>query len=277
MINGTSATVKHLLNHSSGLTFESDERFEKCGILHQREIKFQEIYDILKDKKIEWQPGEKFKYNNTGYILLGEIIRRKSGTSFGSFMKQHVFEPLGLDSIQVDRPNGNVCEPLVWDSGLKDYFKDREILVRNTSDCFSDGNLYSKPSTYRKLVRSIIKEKILLSSSTIEKLSNSGIKIHGDNSRSGHLFNPVLLFDNYSFGLFTRRKNNSIYYGHTGNWIGYWSMFLYFPDLDVFLLVYSNLNYPKSTGKKLYGFHNLGNFANIFMNLEWADEDKDSN
>ncbi len=55
-----------------------------------------ELIAMFKDKPIDFAPGERWAYNNSGYILLGAIIEKVAGTSYEAFMQKNIFDPLGL-------------------------------------------------------------------------------------------------------------------------------------------------------------------------------------
>ncbi|MCE2570872.1 serine hydrolase domain-containing protein [Motilimonas eburnea] len=82
--------VKHLLNHTSGLSslnykYQANQRFETSDIIKD-----------LAQVKLATIPGEHFSYSNTGYHLLGEIIERVSGQPFDRFVHEALFTPLGM-------------------------------------------------------------------------------------------------------------------------------------------------------------------------------------
>ena len=54
------------------------------------------MMDRLRDKPLEFEPGERFAYSNSGYFLLGYIVEKASGLSYEQFVRQFVFEPLGM-------------------------------------------------------------------------------------------------------------------------------------------------------------------------------------
>lgn len=88
-------TIKHLLTHRSGIPSYTDlpDFFEtQAGISRTPE----EIVDLTSQMPLEFEPGAKFAYNNTGYVLLGYIIEKVSGQSYADYLQQHIFDPLGM-------------------------------------------------------------------------------------------------------------------------------------------------------------------------------------
>lgn len=95
-----SVTVRQLLNHTSGIFSYTSlpEMFET--LLVQRT----DLADIIKRsaaQKPDFAPGESFSYNNTAYFLLGAILEKVSGQSYGDLLKERIFSPLGMSATSV--------------------------------------------------------------------------------------------------------------------------------------------------------------------------------
>lgn len=96
-------TIKQLTNHTHGLS-NPDELAQLKGLStmnHQEVVKM-----LLNIKHLNFKAGEKYEYNNTGYILLSEIIERVGQKSFKNQLKEKIFIPLGMkDTKVVDNEN----------------------------------------------------------------------------------------------------------------------------------------------------------------------------
>jgi CubicO group peptidase (beta-lactamase class C family) len=57
---------------------------------------------LTRDKPLEFTPGAKFSYDNTGYILLGYVVEKVSGQTYRTYLQDHIFEPLGLNNTGFD-------------------------------------------------------------------------------------------------------------------------------------------------------------------------------
>ncbi|MBL8173511.1 MAG: serine hydrolase [Bryobacterales bacterium] len=88
-------TIHHLLNHTSGIPSYTaiPDFFQKQSMIRRSPA---EIVKLTQDKPLEFDPGAKYAYNNTGYVLLGHIIERLSGQSYDAYLRKHVLDPLGL-------------------------------------------------------------------------------------------------------------------------------------------------------------------------------------
>ncbi len=92
--NGEEITIHHLLTHTSGIpNFTSFPDYEKTMMLPSP---VEKTIQRFKDKPLEFTPGEKFKYSNSGYILLGYIIEKVSGQFYEEFLKENIFQPLNM-------------------------------------------------------------------------------------------------------------------------------------------------------------------------------------
>lgn len=88
-------TIKHLLSHTSGLPRESPG-FNALKIQSDAEV-IKAAYGV----PFLFQPGEKFEYCNLGYFILAEIVHKVSATPWPDFVRQRIFEPLGMTASQV--------------------------------------------------------------------------------------------------------------------------------------------------------------------------------
>lgn len=89
-------TVEHLLTHTSGIPSYTD--LAEWLPLQRKDMSLEELIDMFKDRPLEFSPGERWAYNNSGYILLGAIIEQASGMSYQEFVRRRIFEPLGMTS-----------------------------------------------------------------------------------------------------------------------------------------------------------------------------------
>ncbi len=87
-------TIEHLLTHTSGIPGYTEQRgfTQKMG----QDIEPAALVDQFKDLPLEFLPGSRMKYSNSGYHLLGLIIEKVSGQPYGRFVAQKIFKPLGM-------------------------------------------------------------------------------------------------------------------------------------------------------------------------------------
>ncbi len=95
-------TIRNLLSHTSGVpSYTEFPDFPKTSILP---ITNAEMIGILVKKPLQFKPGEKFAYSNSGYFILGEIVERASGQKYEDFLEEHIFVPLGMEDTGYDSP-----------------------------------------------------------------------------------------------------------------------------------------------------------------------------
>ncbi len=93
-------TVHHLLTHTSGIpNYTSFEGFRKTSIQYFEPLEFIKEFSSL---ELEFKPGEKFNYSNSGYFLLGVIIEEVSGKSYEENLKERIFTPLEMNDSGYD-------------------------------------------------------------------------------------------------------------------------------------------------------------------------------
>jgi D-alanyl-D-alanine carboxypeptidase len=91
---GHEVTIRHLLTHTSGI--KSYTGLEAWAPKRTLDLSDQELMDLFKDEPFDFAPGEAYRYNNSGFYLLGMIVGDVSGEGYRDYVKAHLFEPLGL-------------------------------------------------------------------------------------------------------------------------------------------------------------------------------------
>jgi len=89
---GKKITIEHLLTHTSGIVSYT----AKPDLDETREYTVQQMIDSFKNDPLEFEPGSRYKYNNSGYFLLGAIIEKVSGKTYDKFVEERLFVPLGM-------------------------------------------------------------------------------------------------------------------------------------------------------------------------------------
>jgi CubicO group peptidase (beta-lactamase class C family) len=99
---GRTVTLRHLLNHTSGIRNHDEgqgPRTDRVNIPHERVLA-----EILA-APFDFEPGDQYRYCNSGYILLGAVIEAVSGQDFETFLKRAFFEPLGMAQTSMSTPD----------------------------------------------------------------------------------------------------------------------------------------------------------------------------
>lgn len=99
--NGNKITIHHLLTHSSGIpNYTSFPKFFKY--MSRNPYTPEEFVTVFKDSTLQFQPGEKYKYSNSGYFLLGVLIEKVTGKSYEQVLKDKILVPLKMNNTGYD-------------------------------------------------------------------------------------------------------------------------------------------------------------------------------
>jgi len=145
---GKSITVRNLLNHTSGLPDYEDlmDAVEKRkGPLWspEKQIQDDEVLKLLKQEEHgKFAPGTSWSYSNSGYVVLGIIIARVSGKSYGEFLQQRIFAPLKMNHTLVYQRGKNEVSNRAF-GHTKTSGSLKETDQSSTSATLGDGAIYS--------------------------------------------------------------------------------------------------------------------------------------
>jgi len=125
-------TIRHLLTHTSGVP----DHFRLNS--YKPDLTNQDVLEILiKQKFLDYKPGDRFEYSNSGYILLAMITEKVSGMPFHEFMKANVFDPVGMiNTLVYDESKPLINNRAIgysFDGNLNDY----NILTTGAGGMFS--------------------------------------------------------------------------------------------------------------------------------------------
>jgi len=213
-------TIAHLLTHTSGIA--SFTGFPEYRSRQPFATSTEQIVSWFRDKPLEFQPGEKMNYSNSGYVLLGYIIERVTGDSYERFVQQNIFAPLGMK-----------------DSG----YDSNSAIIRNRAAGYSPGPggrvnagfvhmsiphaagaLYSTTEDLLRWEQGLFGGK-LLSPASLQKMTTPGK-------------------NDYAFGVVVRTENGHKAIAHGGGIEGFNTSLVYLPDDRLTVVVLSNMNGP---------------------------------
>lgn len=105
---GHKITLRHLIHHTSGIP-PSDNLKLFAGISLEAPWSTQDEIELMKRyTKLNFTPNEEHLYSNAGYFLLGQVVEKVSGKPFGTFMKERIFDPLGMKNSSIYDEPGKV-------------------------------------------------------------------------------------------------------------------------------------------------------------------------
>src|SRR5215469_1639587 len=211
-------TIFNLLTHTSGIpSFTSFPDYESTEATPTTPEK---LVARFKDKPLDFQPGEKWSYSNSGYVLLGYLIEKISGQSYSDFVQQNIFTPLGMkdsgydsnSAIIMHRASGYAPSP---NGPVNAGFVHMSIP-------FSAGALYSTTEDLLRWEQGLFGGK-LLSAASLQKMTTP-------------------FKEDYAFGLGVRTVNGHKVISHGGGIEGFNTSLAYYPDDKLVVAVLGNLN-----------------------------------
>jgi CubicO group peptidase (beta-lactamase class C family) len=210
-------TIHLLLTHTSGIpSFTGFPDYLKTMVLPSPPA---ETLKRFKDKPLEFEPGSQFKYNNSGYVLLGYLIEKITGQSYEGLIGKSIFEPLGMKDTGYDHPERilkNRASGYSRTFGMLGNARYIDMTIPHAA-----GALYSTTEDLLLWDQALYTEK-LLPAQALERL-----------------FTPFK--DNYAYGWMVRTENNRKVIGHGGGINGFSSMIVRIPEEKLLAVALSNL------------------------------------
>lgn len=220
-IRGGIVTVHNLLSHTHGLVeYNRDETIPEWGtpITHTR------VLALIGDRELEFKPGERFQYRNSGYYLLGMIVERVSGMSYAEYMRVNMFQPLGMRST-------SQCTQ-------------REIIAKHAHGYTTDDGKLHNPRlldmSWTFAVGSVCSTApdLLL----WDRALRSGRVVSADSYKK--MITPVKLSDgtltDYGYGLGMSVHDGHPVIRHGGNTVGFATYLTHYPEDDLTIVLLTN-------------------------------------
>lgn len=220
--NGNKITIHHLLTHTSGI--KDFTKMKSISSIAQKEMKPEEMVDFFKNEPIDFAPGEKFDYNNSGYVILGYIIELVSGTSYEDFIKKNIFDTAGMSHSYYASDRKVILQRAYG------YHKKEQGFVNKTvisfSVPFSSGSLMSTVDDMLKWQQALLQNTLLNSTETQKAFQKYKLN-------NGEEFT-------YGYGWHLKEINGTPDREHGGSVFGFKSMGVYIPSEDIYVIGFSN-------------------------------------
>jgi len=137
-------TVRELLTHTSGIAdYGGEEDTMGKGVINfRKDYTEEELIQAFSKMPMDFAPGEKWSYSNTGYVLLGIIIHRATGEFYGDYLQERIFKPLGMNSTRIISEADIVPHRSAGYRLVKGELKNQQW-VSPTLNTTADGALYT--------------------------------------------------------------------------------------------------------------------------------------
>lgn len=189
-------TIKHLMNHTSGIADHFGLGIYKKGLTNSDVVEV-----LVKQKELDFPPGDKFSYSNGGYVLLSLIVEKVSSMPFHEFMETNIFKPLGMNNTLVYDESAPKIENRAVGYNQAGALDDNEIFTTG------DGGMYSTLVDLHLWDQALYSEK-LISKATLEEAFTSATLNNGEST-------------NYGYGWGVSEKDGRKVVQHSGRLSGY--------------------------------------------------------
>lgn len=220
--SGDKITIHHLLTHTSGI--KDFTKMKSLREIAQKEMTPKMMVDFFKNEPVDFAPGEKFDYNNSGYVVLGYIIELVSGETYEDFIKKYIFEKVGMSQSYY------ASDRQVINKRAYGYHKKEHGFVNKTvisfSVPFSSGSLMSSLNDMLKWQNALNKNLLLSAENT--KKAFSKYKLNSEEEFT------------YGYGWHIKELNGTLTREHGGSVFGFKSMGVYIPSEDIYVIGFSN-------------------------------------
>jgi CubicO group peptidase (beta-lactamase class C family) len=217
-------TIHQLLTHTSGLPDSWDFYTDK----NKQDISYEpaDIIAWFKDAPLQFKPGEKFSYSNTGYLLLGYLIEQVSGQSYEEFLHNLIFEPLEMVNTGLASEDTELAIGYSYNSFEAPYV--------NPSLAYSAGGLFSTIEDMYRWDQSFYTEK-LVPQELLDQIFTAFIPTS---------YLPVApSYDDvsYGYGWFVGNYLGHRVAGHGGTYSGFHALIEHYSDDEISIIILSNL------------------------------------
>lgn len=154
---GDKVTIHHLLTHTSGIP--SYTSLPTFGKTNKMPYKPDEFVQQFCSGDLEFTPGTQFKYNNSGYFILGAIIEKLTGKSYEDALKQNILEPLGMTNTGYDLSAPIIKNRASGYTKTLSGFSNAEYL--DMSQPYAAGSMYSTVRDLYKWEMALYTDKLL--------------------------------------------------------------------------------------------------------------------
>ena len=227
-------TIRHLLTHTGGLA----DPYEKLDM--RKDYSEEELLKIEGEIPLQFQPGTKWQYSNTGYHVLGFLCSKVGGKFYGDQLVERILRPAGMSTARIINESEIVMNRSAGYE-IEDGKPLNQAWVAPRLNTTADGSLYVSLVDMVKWNAALDGEKVL-SDATKKQMWTSAVL-------------PSGTVTDYGFGWMTDDVNNHKHVGHSGAWQGFRTSIRRFPDdkLAVIVLANSNAADPHKLAQQIAG------------------------
>ncbi|MBW2693293.1 MAG: serine hydrolase [Deltaproteobacteria bacterium] len=243
---GQPISIRHLMQHSSGIR-DYEGITTLLGIAYEDTYIEQEILDLLaRQKALNFAPGERYLYSNSGYLLLAEIVERVSGKTLRQFADERIFRPLDMRaSLFRDDHNEMIAHRASGYAPLEDGgFR----IAESHYDLVGDGSVFTTVRDLYLWDQNFYHQKV------------GGEKVAASQHETLVLNDGQNML--YAAGLEIGAYGGLRFVAHSGSWVGFKAQLLRFPEqrFSVICLCNDESANPTALALRIAGIHLAGQF-----------------
>jgi len=233
-----SITIRHLLNHTSGLSdfFAIPALRSESGFEWEREYRPEELLHLIYQTLLQAPPGEKWSYSNMGYYLLGLVIEKVTGNTYEQFLSRRIFQPLGMTvTRRLSRKDiiQNRASGYTWEH---DVVKNAQ--PTSVTWAFSEGGLVSSAADLARADAGLFTAK-LLKEATLQQMWSPSRLNDGTTAKYG-----------LGWNIGSDPAHRQIY--HSGNKPGFFSIIRHYVDEHLTVVLLANVDSEIDVGALSY-------------------------
>lgn len=226
-------TIKHLCAHTSGLK-DQWSLLTLAGWRMDDAITTEQILKVVsRQKELNFTPGSQFKYSNTGYTLLAEIIKRVTNKSFAEYTQENIFGPLQMNNTQFYDDNNKIVKNRAYSYGTKDAVYEKRNLNYST---VGPTSLFTTVSDLSKWTLNF-EDPIVGDAELLRRYNEISQLDNGDPAILSIIDGETIY---HAKGQFKRKYKGIDLYNHTGSDAGFKTYLVRFPEFKLSIILLSN-------------------------------------
>lgn len=243
-------TIRHLLQHTSGISnYTSLEGFMEDAAPLDHDSARMVAYIANADPLYDFDPGTGWSYSNSGYILLDYIAEQAAGVPLADFLKDRIFDPLGLNDTRMDTLAEIVPGRVQGYDSVPDApsgFTNAGYL--SLSVAAGAGAIRSTPQDMLVWMQALLGGEVVSPDSLALMLEPA--RLNDGSLASGFLVDPhpALAGMDYGFGIMVGERGGRRFIGHGGSIHGFNASLIYYPDEDTVVVLLVNTIGPAARG-----------------------------
>ena len=238
-------TIRQLLNHTSGLTEygdalagdEDDDENKTPRPAHEFTAT-EALQALSRQQKLNFRSGLTYEYSNSGYVVLGQIIERVSGKRYADFLKEAIFDPLGMqDTLVVDERHQKPSRLALGYDKPSGHWQD--VTYSPWNFIYGNRGIISTVNDLFKWDQALYTER-LVRHPTLELAFTPGRINNGQEIIETHMTNLLKRPCSYGFGWVISSLDGDKVVEHTGRSAGYSAVIIRVPSRRVTAILLSN-------------------------------------